>query len=128
MDGKHAHGFGDLRALIGVATFAKFAAIFANADKGDLSANDVLMERMGLLRVSTRVPAVAAMGQKAIVVKTAQGQPIVVPVWRGMELIVDPYSQAGKGQRVVTAISLVGSPFIPFGVAQVAEIHPKLLS
>ena len=55
----------------------------------------------------------AAMAQKAVAVLGAQGQPITVPIWRGVELIVDPYSQAAKGQRVITAVSLVGSPFVP---------------
>ena len=45
-----------------------------------------------------------------------------------MELIVDPYSQAAKGQRVITAVTLVGSPFVPYGVEQIVEVHPKLLS
>ena len=126
VDGKHANGFGDIRALIGVQTFAKFAAIFANSDKGDISAYDHLMSKLGGLRVSTRVPAVASMGQKGIAVLAAQGQPITVPVWSSVELIVDPWTQALKGQRVVTAVSLVGSPHIPYGVAQVVEFHPKL--
>ena len=126
VDGKHANGFGDIRALIGVATFAKYAAIFANSDKGDLSAYDVLLSKLGGLRVSTRVPAVASNGQKAIAVLGAQGQPVTVPVWRGVELIVDPFSQAAKGYRIITAVSLVGSPFVPYGTAQVVEFHPKL--
>ena len=126
VDGKHANGFGDIRALIGVATFKLYAALFANSNKGDISAYDHLTSKLGMLRVSTRVPAVASNGQKAMAVLTAQGQPITVPVWRGVELIVDPYTQAAKGQRVVTAISLVGSPFIPHGAAQVIEVHPKL--
>ena len=126
VDGTHANGFGDIRALIGVATFALYAAIFANSNKGDISAYDHLTSKLGMLRVSTRVPAVASNGQKAIAVLGAQGQPITVPVWTGVELIVDPYTQAAKGQRVVTAISLVGSPFIPYGAAQVIEVHPKL--
>ena len=65
VDGKHANGFGDIRALIGVATFAKYAAIFANADKGDISAYDHLMSKLGTLRVSTRVPGKSNNGQKA---------------------------------------------------------------
>ena len=126
VDGTHANGFGDIRALIGVATFALYAAIFANSNKGDISAYDHLKSKLGMLRVSTRVPAVASNGQKAIAVLTAQGQPITVPIWKGLELIVDPYSNAAKGQRVVTAIMLVGSPFVPYGAAQVIEVHPKL--
>ena len=126
VDGKHASGFADIRALIGVNTFALYAALFANSNKGDISAYDVLKSKLGGLRVSTRVPALDATGQKGICVLSAQGQPVTVPVWRGVELIIDPYSQAGKGQRVVTAVTLVGSPFIPYGVAQAIEIHPKL--
>ena len=126
VDGKHANGFGDIRALIGVATFKLYAALFANSNKGDISAYDHLTSKLGMLRVSTRVPAVASSGQKAMAVLTAQGQPITVPVWRGVELIVDPYTQAAKGQRVVTAVTLVGSPFVPHGAAQVIEVHPKL--
>ena len=126
VDGKHANGFSDVRALIGVNTFALYAALFSNNNKGDLSAYDHLRDKLGMLRVSTRVPALDATGQKGICVLTAQGQPVTVPVWRGMELIIDPYSQAGKGQRVVTAVTLVGSPFIPYGVSQAIEIHPKL--
>ena len=126
VDGKHANGFGDIRALIGVATFKLYAALFANSNKGDISAYDHLTSKLGMLRVSTRVPAVASNGQKAMAVLTAQGQPITVPVWRGVELIVDPYTQAAKGQRVVTAVTLVGSPFVPHGAAQVIEVHPKL--
>ena len=126
VDGKHANGFGDISALIGVATFKKYAAIFANSNKGDISAYDHLKSKLGMLRVSTRVPVVASSGQKGIAVLTAQGQPITVPVWKGVELIVDPYTQAAKGQRVVTAVTLVGSPFVPYGFAQVIEVHPKL--
>ena len=126
VDGKHANGFSDVRALIGVNTFALYAALFSNNNKGDLSAYDHLRDKLGGLRVSTRVPALDATGQKGIAVLGAQRQAITVPVWRGVELIVDPYTQAGKGQRVVTAVTLVGSPFIPYGIAQAIEVHPKL--
>ena len=126
VDGKHANGWGDIRALIGTKTFEKYAAIFANTNKGDVSAFDYLAGKLGLLRVSTRVPAVASQAQKGLAVLGAQGQPITVPVWKGVEFIVDPYTQAAKGQRVITAVTLVGSPFVPYGTAQVKEVHPKL--
>ena len=126
VDGKHANGFGDIRALIGVSTFALYASIFANADKGDISAFDHLTAKLGALRVSTRAPVVASSGQKGLAVLAAQGQGIQVPLWRGLELIVDPYTFAGKGQRVVTAVLQYGTPFVPYGVAQVIEVHPKI--
>ena len=123
VDGVHANGWRDIRALIGTATFALYAGLFQQ--RGEVGLFDYLASKVGLLRVSTRVPSVANSGQKGIAILTAQGQPVTVPVWRGVELIVDPYSQAAKGQRVITAVTLVGSPFIPHGTAQVIEIHPK---
>ena len=126
VDGIHAHGWANIRAIIGVATFRKYASIFANSDKGDISAYDVLTSKLGGLRVSTRVPTKTATAEKGLAVLGAQGQPVTVPVWRGVELIIDPFSQAGKGQRIVTAVTLVGAPFIPYGVAQAIQVHPKL--
>ena len=124
IDGKHANGWGDLRIAIGPSTFALYAGLFQS--NGDESLFDYLSAKVGVLRVSARVPAVASMAQKGIVIRAAQGQPIVAPVWSGVEFIVDPYTQAAKGQRVVTAITLVGSPFVPYGASQVVEVHPKL--
>lgn len=124
IDGKHSNGWGDVRALIGTDTFALYAALFQS--NGDMSLYDYLMGKLGGLRVSTRVPAKASSAQKGIAILGAQGQPITVPVWKGVEFIVDPYTQAGKGQRVITALTLVGSPFIPYGTAQAIEFHPKL--
>ena len=124
IDGTHANGWGDVRVLIGTSTFAKYAGLFQS--NGDVSLFDYLSGKLGALRVSTRVPAVSSMAQKALAVLGAQGQPVTVPIWSGVELIVDPYSNAAQGQRVVTAVTLVGSPFVPYGASQVVEIHPKL--
>ena len=124
IDGLHANGWGNVRALIGTASFALYSSLFQS--NGDMSLYDYLAGKLGALRVSTRVPAVAATAQKGIAVLGAQGQPITVPVWRGVQFIVDPYTQAGAGQRVITAVSLIGSPFIPYGASQVKELHPKL--
>lgn len=124
VDGKHANGFGDIRALIGTATFARYAGQFQS--NGDVSLADYLDMKLGGIRVSQRVPAKSGNGQKGIVLLGAQGQPVTVPIWSGLELIVDPVTQAAKGQRVVTAVLLAGSPFVPYGAAQVVEINPKI--
>ena len=68
--------------VIGVATFKLYAAIFANSNKGDISAYDHLTSKLGMLRVSTRVPAVRRAARRAIAVLTAQDQPVTVPVGR----------------------------------------------
>ena len=35
------------------------------------------------------------------------------------------HGRAGKGQRLVTAVTLVGSPFVPYGTAQVIEVQSR---
>ena len=64
--------------------------------------------KLGSLRVSNRVPDVAASGQKMLVTLNAPMVPLRVPTWMGVEIIVDPYTQAGKGIKVCTATMLVG--------------------
>lgn len=124
VDGRHANGWGDIRLLLGVDTFEHYAGLFQS--NGDTSLFDYLAGKVGGVRVSARAPAKASNAQKGLAVLSAQGQTVTVPVWSGVELIVDPYTKAAEGQRVVTAVSLVGSPFIPYGTSQVVEIHPKL--
>ena len=124
VDGQYAYGWGDLRAVVGSDTFAAYAALFQS--NGDVSLFDYLMTKLGSLRVSNRVPDVAAMGQKAVVTLNAAMAPLRIPVWMGMEIIVDPYTQAGKGEKVCTCTMLVGDPHIPYTTDQLKELHPKL--
>ena len=46
VDGKHANGWGDIRALIGTATFAKYAALF-HGDSGEMSLYDYFEGQAG---------------------------------------------------------------------------------
>ena len=124
VDGHYSYGPADLRAIIGSATYGVLSGLFQTA--GDLSLFDYLQSKLGVLAVSNRVPAVASDAQKALVVRAGSGDPITVPTWAGMELIVDPYTGAGAGKRTITATMLVGDPFVPHGTNQVIELHPKL--
>ena len=48
MDGKHANGFGDVRALIGVEHFRALRRPYSpTANKGDISAYDHLKKMLG---------------------------------------------------------------------------------
>ena len=125
VDGKHAYGWSDIRALIGTATFAKYAALLPTAGGGD-SLFDVLSGKLGGLRVSSRAPAAASDAQKGLAILGGSMAPIRVGVWSGVQLIRDVFSGAGTGLVTVTAVTLLGSPHIPHGVAQVKEIHPHL--
>lgn len=126
VDGQYAYSWRDIRAVIGSATFAKYAALFEANGGSDGSLFDYLAGKLGALRVSNRVPDVAATGQKAIVTLTGTMQPLRIPTWMGIELIVDPYTQAGKGVKVVTATMLVGDPHVPYSTSQLIELHPRL--
>ena len=126
VDGKHAYTLADVRAVIGSKTFALYAGVFANANKGDVSLFDYLTRMLGSIRVSDRVPAVSAMGQKGIAVLTASAESPRIYVWDAMQIVRDPFSGAGAGKVTITATALVSPLYLPHGTSQAKEIHPKL--
>ena len=95
MDGKHAYDLSDLRAVIGSKTFALYAGLFANSNKGDMSLFDYLRINLGSIRVSDRVPGVSSSAQKGIAVLSASAEMPKIHVWSSLEIVRDPYSGAG---------------------------------
>ena len=126
VDGKHAYTLADVRAVIGSKTFALYAGVFANSNKGEVSLFDYLSRMLGSIRVSDRVPGVSSSAQKGIVVLSASSTPPKIHVWDAMQIVRDPYSGAGAGKVTLTATALVSPLYVPHGVAQVKEVHPKL--
>lgn len=124
VDGRYANGWGDLRACIGVDTFAKYAGLFQS--NGDMSLFDYLMGKLGALIVSKRVPALSGNAQKGLVVRTRGSQIMEVPIWNGVSFIRDEFTKAAEGQVIVTAILLAGDPHLPYTTNTVVEVHPKL--
>ena len=59
VDGKFASGLGDLRMVMGAGTFGHAGSVYANSNKGDLSAIEKLAMITAGVKVSTHVPAVA---------------------------------------------------------------------
>ena len=128
VDGRHAYDMSDLRACIGSATFALYAGLFANANKGDVSLFDYLSNALGSIRVSDRVPSLASTAQKGVVVLSASSTPPKIHVWDAMQIVRDPYSGAGVGKVTITATALVSPLYLPHGTSQAIEVHPKLSS
>ena len=126
VDGKHAYDLSDLRACIGSKTFALYAGVFANSNKGEVSLFDYLRSALGSIRVSDRLPGVSSSAQRGIVILSASAESPKIHVWDAMEIVRDPYSGAGAGKVTITATSLVSPLYIPHGVAQVKEVRPKL--
>ena len=109
VDGLNAYMLGDLRTVIGKDTFTYGHGLFrtGTTDNGPRgSALEYVRERIGGMSVSSRIPAAASNIQTNIVALTSYpGRNAVAPIWRGLELIRDPYSNAGKGQVRLTAIA-----------------------
>ena len=126
VDGRYAYSLGDVSAVIGPSTFALYSGVFANANKGDVSLMDALQMKLGSIRVSDRIPAVASMAQKGLVMLNAGPSPARIYVWNALEIVRDPYSGAGAGKVTITATALVSDVYVPHGTSMLKEVHPKL--
>ena len=124
VDGANSYALADLRSVIGPSTYAKYMGLIS----GGVTLADYLESKLGSFRVSNRMPAVAAKGQKGIVTLNGGPSPIRVYVWNALEIIRDPYSGAGAGKVTITATALVSEVYIPHGTSQVKEINPKLIA
>ena len=105
VDGIYAGGVGDLRIIMGSATYGHAAGVFRSADAGDRAALEDLMAVTGGVKVSAHVPAVASNRQNAVV-RLGSRRDMVAPVWEGVTLIPDEITKAASGQIVVTAVML----------------------
>ena len=110
VDGINAFMLSDLRSVIGSASFTYLETLFRTGaqDNGPrASACEYVKSRTGGQMVSSRIPAPASNIQTGIIAKTSYpGRNAVAPIWRGMELIRDPYTGAAKGEVAITAVML----------------------
>ena len=102
VDGRYAAEQGEVRAVMGQATYGHAGGVYqATPNK---SALDVLMDKLGGVRVSAHVPAVVSSKQNAVI-RLGVRRDMVQPVWQAVTIIVDEYGAlAGKGEIEVTAV------------------------
>ena len=124
VDGKFAYSLADLRCVVGSTTYAKYMGLISDG----VPLADYLESKLGSFRVSNRMPALLDKGQRGIVTLNGGPSPIRIYVWDALEIIRDPFSGAGTGKVTITATALVSEVYIPHGVAQVKEVHPKLVA
>ena len=124
VNGRHAYDLSDLRAVIGSATFGRYAGEFSG--NGAVSLFDYLRINLGSIRVSDRVPSKSGNAQKGIVILSASAEAPKIHVWDAMQIVRDPYSGAGAGKVTITATSLVSPLYIPHSTSQAKEVHPKV--
>ena len=122
VDGTFAVGLGGVRALVGAATYRHAVSVF-RAPESAMTAEGWMTDRTGGVRVSGRIAAPASNVQQAIVRRdNPVGDTVaVMPTWQGLQLIRDPYSQAAKGEVIVTAVMLVGDVVVLRGGAFVQD-------
>ena len=107
IDGLHATSTAGVRALVGINTYVHMASLFRGSD-GPVSAASYLMREYGGIRATRRIAAPASNIQQAVIRRGSEPGICRAPVWQGVEFIRDPYSDAGKGEVVVTATSMIG--------------------
>ena len=107
VDGTYASMLGELRILMGSATYGHAGSVYAGTatNKGDWSAAEKLASITSGVKVSAHVPAVASNKQNSII-RLGARRDMVVAIWEGVTLIPDEITLAKKGQIQVTAVML----------------------
>ena len=90
VDGKYASMVGDLRVLMGSATYGHAGSVYAGtaSNKGDLSAVEKLAEVTGGVKVSAHVPAAVSNKQNSVI-RLGMRRDAVAPLWEGVTIISD---------------------------------------
>ena len=104
VDGTYASTTADLRVVVGAGTYAHAGSLY-RATESDRTALDRLMALTGDgVRVSAHVPAVSNAHKQNAVVRLGMRRDMVAPLWDGVTIIADPYTQAAKGEHILTAV------------------------
>ena len=105
IDGLNAFGPDDLRSIMGADTFKHMIGVY-RTNNSEMSAWDRGRQLLGGLSVSGRIAAKTGGGiQTNVTALTSYpGRNAVAPIWKGMELIRDPYTKADTGEVRLTAV------------------------
>ena len=106
VDGINAYNLTDLRAIVGKDTFEHAYSIY-RGNNSDTSAYEHVLARVGGISVSDRIPDKDTNKRQSNIMALASypGRNAVMPVWRGLDLIRDVYTNAAAGQIRLTAIA-----------------------
>ena len=110
IDGLYAMDETGVRGLVGPHTYRHMAAALRAGNAADQTFSQYWRSNGGGLRASRRIANPASNIQQAIIRRAnpAGDRVAVAPVWMGLEIIRDPFSEAAKGQVIVTGTVLVG--------------------
>ena len=121
VDGKYAIGPDEVRVLVNKTTFAHAYKLPIGGAASGILLRDLLP--VTRFRVSAAMPAVSGGLNSVITYATGLGRRgFLMPVWQGIQLVVDPYTLAKKGQRILTAIMLTDFVAADLGAYSQASI------
>ena len=109
LDGKYARMESDIRLLVGDSTYERLRSVYRkDATASNVDGIDALRAMGARVRRSFLIPAQdaylpSATKREQHVVWAAEAGAAVAPVWQGISMIRDPYTNAGKAQIVLTA-------------------------
>ena len=112
VDGRYAITDQEVRLLVNPQTWRHCMGLQI-ATSGDLVRDMMPRDRFV---ASANMPTVPSSGDNANIATalryasgaSAMARGMIVPVWRGIQLIVDPYTKAKSGQRIITAVQMIG--------------------
>ena len=106
VDGINAYNLSDLRAIVGKDSFAQAYSVYRGTNS-DVPAYEHVAERVSSLSVSNRIPDKDSNDKQdnIMALSSYPGRNAVMPVWRGLDLIRDVYTNAASGQIRLTAVA-----------------------
>lgn len=121
LDGQYLRSEGDLRVLVGKATYDLMRSVYRGDNADNMDGVDVLRGSGVSLRPSYQIaaPAVATVPPKSAdstkkvqnAVLTSMPSDAVMPIWQGISTIRDPYTDADKGFVTLTMTVLYNFTF-----------------
>ena len=109
VDGIRARSEGDIRFVMNPDMLGQMASKYRTG-AADSETNGLMMLRAlsGGVTTSAHMPKIAAKSAKIVGVKSNAQPTAVLGTWSGAQVIVDDYTAAQKGERIVTLRSLIG--------------------
>lgn len=104
IDGRYAVSESDLALLMGSETLGDLAQTFRAAENADSALGSIRAAGTGT-KVSPHIAAVASSKQDTIIRRGGRDD-MAVGLWADVEIIDDPYTGSGKGERELTAVLL----------------------
>ena len=107
VDGTYVDEVTGIRQVVGSATYAHMGGV--SDTNGSTPAAEWLSSRTGGVRASSKIAAVSSHQQVAVFRKDSLGRrAAVMPIWNGIEITRDPFSNSKKGQISVVGTLMAG--------------------